>query len=347
MDEEKGAVFSATGDGHVIARTLGSGRQLWATRVGRSRPEGENLVTRAGVVVAPVLFHTVGLDALTGVELWRYRAPPDTIDGGALAPGSLGGVHVDADNFSVYIPAWGGSISAIDLRTGGVRWVWQPEPGIPHRFGAQGVRVSGGTVYATVWHFLNATGTVCEGWVLALDAVTGRQIWRTTLPRRSSHLCLPGAPAVTPGRVIVSMITGEVFGLDAQTGAVAWSVPRQMPDATGVFNAVISGPVAFGREVYVDGGTETLRALSADDGRVLWRTRYSGQLKHDLLATDRWLYGADGWNLHVFDRRTGRLHVTLRDPGSRHDGLFAATPAAAGGRIFAPVSAGLWAFPSH
>ncbi|MDP9347729.1 MAG: PQQ-binding-like beta-propeller repeat protein [Gemmatimonadota bacterium] len=337
-------VFVGTGDGHVVARDRDSGAQRWAARVGTARIEGANLVARSGVVVAPVLFHTAGLDAATGAELWRYRAPADTVDGGQPNPGSVGSAHVDADDSTAYVPAWGGTIAAVALRSGELRWRWQPEPGIPHRFGAQGVRVSEGTVYATVWHFLNARGTACEGWVVALDARTGRERWRTVLPTPSSAVCIPGRPALASGRVFAMLITGELFALDQSTGKVAWSVPRER----GVFNSVIAGPASVDGVVYADAGTHHLRAFDANTGRMLWRAPYAGQFKHDLLVTDRRIYGPDGSELYVFDRRTGVVRKVLEQPRQKPSfSLFSATPASADGQVIVPVNGGVWAFPER
>lgn len=48
----------------------------------------------------------MGLDAVTGRELWRYAAPLDTVDAGPRPnPGQVVEAHVDADDAMVYIPA--------------------------------------------------------------------------------------------------------------------------------------------------------------------------------------------------------------------------------------------------
>ena len=124
-------VLFGTGDGQVLARERGSGQHRWAARVGavEEAVRSAALLARAGVVVAPVVHWTFGLDAATGRELWRYAAPPDVAAGTPSTPGQLVRTHVDSDGESVFIGAWGASISAVDLRTGVVRWVWRTPNG--------------------------------------------------------------------------------------------------------------------------------------------------------------------------------------------------------------------------
>lgn len=338
-------VFVGTGDGRVIARDRARGTQRWATRVSPGGSEAANLIARAGVVVAPVLFHTVGLDAATGAELWRYEAPLDTVDGGPRTPGQLLRVRLDADEQAVYIPAWGGTIASVELRTGRVRWRWQPEPGIAHRFGAQGVRVSGGTLFATVWHFLNASGTQAEAWVVALDAATGRQLWRTVLPVGLSGVSVAGRPEVTPEGVVAMTVSGDLFSLDRGTGRVMWHVPRQQPGLNAIGHPVFAGPAVAGNTVYADDGFSALRAVRSGDGKLLWRSPYpGGQFVDDLLVTSTHIYGPAG-QLHAFDRRMGAWLGMVGQPGKTgYDSFFPATPAAADGRVFAPYEGGILAF---
>src|SRR5689334_3920907 len=151
-------VFFGTGDGKVVARNRSDGSAAW-TAIAGAPVLGARLVARSGVVVASLIQSTVGVNAVDGGVLWTYAAPLDTIGSNTL-PGQVQGNRLDADDQSVFIPAWGASVSAVDLKTGTVRWVWQPGPAPTDtstsglfRSGASGVRVSGDTVYATAWHF--------------------------------------------------------------------------------------------------------------------------------------------------------------------------------------------------
>src|SRR5438105_10215340 len=122
-------VYFGDGYGKVIARDVASGERKWTARLGQQRVDGANILVRSGVVVAPLESYTVGLDASSGRELWRYSAPADTVGvppGSVALPGEVIESHIDADDNTVYIPAWGASVSAVDLHSGQIRWIWQP-----------------------------------------------------------------------------------------------------------------------------------------------------------------------------------------------------------------------------
>ena len=336
-----GLVFVGTGSGQVIARDEGNGAQRWVATVGRGSLQSANLIARSGVVVAPVVSHTVGLDAATGRELWRYTAPIDSVGGGPPNPGTVAKVRIDADETAAYIAAWGPSLAAVDLRSGQVRWQWIPEPGTPFRFGAEGVTLDGGEVFLASFHALDSRGTRCEMWVVALQAATGNQLWVSKIPAPGSISCTAGRPAVTADRVIAMLITGEMFGLDRKTGKVVWNVPRD----TTAYLSVLSSPAVRDGIVYTGTGDDHLRALRASDGQPLWRTPVRAQFVDDLLVTARRVIGVDGPYLFVFDRATGKLLRQVEQPHPPAlGGVFPATPADLNGRIIAPVNGGVWVF---
>jgi len=183
--------YFGTGDGSIIARDQQSGAIIWSTNISTDPIEGANLVARNGVVVTSAVYSTAGLDAQTGRLLWSYQAPMDTtnVTSSAVRPGTVIDSRLDADDESVYIPAWGASVSAVDLRSGAAKWIWKPgafnsdtaQTGV-FRSGSMSVRVSGDTVFATAWHYLNRAGGTSEAWLIALDRSTGRELWRVRLP---------------------------------------------------------------------------------------------------------------------------------------------------------------------
>lgn len=193
----------------------------------------------------------MGLDATSGAERWRHAAPPDVPLGGAQArPGAVVMSHVDADDATVFVPAWGASVSAVDLRTGAVRWAWVPGPTAGDtaaagrfRSGAQGVRVSGDTVFATAWHALDAQGLKTEPWVVALDKGTGRELWRVVLPQYTGGLTITGAPALHRDLVVVTSVGGHAWAIDRTTRQVAWHHVPQTQFATFAGAAVYDGTV--------------------------------------------------------------------------------------------------------
>src|SRR3954469_7500690 len=144
-------VFFASGGGEVVAREIGSGRSLWTSRIGPSQysvsPEiqGENFVLRNGILVTAAEYHTSALNTQDGHEIWRYHAPLDTLNQTAPRPGLVLRAHIAADDNTVFIPAWGASVSAVDIRTGSAKWVWRVDPTVSFRSGAEGVQLAGDT----------------------------------------------------------------------------------------------------------------------------------------------------------------------------------------------------------
>src|SRR5215208_3222517 len=105
------AVVFATGDGYLVSRDRATGAARWATRVHDRPIAGANVVAGGGVVAVAADYHTAGVDAATGRLLWSYTAPADSVDRPDAAPGYVAAARLDADDSTVYVPAWGASVS--------------------------------------------------------------------------------------------------------------------------------------------------------------------------------------------------------------------------------------------
>ena len=175
-------------------------------------------------------------------------------------------------------------------------------------------------------------GSSADDTVRALDAATGRPIWRFTVggPVRF-------APALTAGRCIFGSDDGWVYCLDAEFGRLIWKVrggPRdarmlgngrmisRWPIRTGVL--VADGVVYFAAGMWPSEGI-TVCAADAKTGKGIWRNDTSGSLYLDLphrgasaltgvcpqgylLASKDVLLVPTGRSVPAaFDRKTGRL----------------------------------------
>jgi outer membrane protein assembly factor BamB len=341
-------VYFGTGDGQIIARDVNSGGVNWATNVANGSVQGANLIARGDVVVAPVLSYTVGLDASTGRELWRYAAPDDTTGlapGTVAGPGSVAQSRIDADATTAFIPAWGASLSAVDLHSGAVQWVWRPgaiagdtaASGV-FRSGSMGARVSGDTVFATVWHYLNQAGVTSEAWVIAIDRITGAELWRVRLPYQGAGVLVQTAPVVYKNLVIAHTLSGRTYAIDRLNQSVSWEFTPP-----GTLRSTTAGPELFGDAVYVDGGNGRIYGLRAGDGGQLWSYDFQAQTTRDMLATSRRVLFTQGNLLHVLDRLTGSRVAVTSQPNT-NDPLFASAPAFSNGLVFIGVADGAWCF---
>lgn len=334
-------VFFGTGDGKIVARSSSTGAALWTADAG-APVLGGRLIARNGVVVGSTMQSTVGINAASGAVLWSYNAPLDTVGGNNL-PGQVILNRIDADDQMVFVPAWGASISALDLQTGTVRWIWQPgrastdtaSSGI-FRSGASGVRVSGDTVYATVWHFLRAPGVPAEIWVVALDRSSGQELWRVTLPCYWSAACIDGAPAVYGSLVIINQGAHE-YAIDTRTQHIAWDFPTS-PVVTAVSESEL-----FGDVVYHDGGDHNIYALRASDGSLVWKASIPGAASEDLLITDKRVIFPDGSFLYAIDRATGKLVLQMETRGGLNAPVTSPSAAMAG-QVFVNLYGAAWSF---
>lgn len=97
-----------------------------------------------------------------------------------------------------------------------------------------------------------------RGDVLALDAKTGKTIWKSVIKGSIS-----AGPVVADNRLVVGTNDGKVIAVDTQTGKVLW--------ISTTTSEILASPTIADNIVFVhtmDGG---LSALSLLDGRQLWR----------------------------------------------------------------------------
>jgi outer membrane protein assembly factor BamB len=341
-------VYFGTGDGQIFARNVATGIPRWAAKVGPDGVNGAHILVRSGVVVAPVLNYTVGLNATTGELLWRYEAPHDTTGRGAGAvtrPGNVVMSRIDADDATVYIPAWGASISAVDLRTGARKWVWQPGhidgdtavSGV-FRSGSMSVRLSEGVVYATMWHNVNREGGYSEAWVVALAQLTGLELWRVKLPHQGSGVMIEGMPVVFGNLVIVNTLNARTYAIDRTTREINWDFK-----IAGYTVSTTSQVELYGGTIYVDGGDSHIYALRPNDGSVVWRSPISSVATTDLLVTERRITFTNGGELFVLDRQTGAQVAAAKQPRT-HDPLISSPATYADGLVFVTVADYAWCF---
>jgi outer membrane protein assembly factor BamB len=101
-----------------------------------------------------------------------------------------------------------------------------------------------------------------DGEVIALKRADGRELWRTKL---SSEV--QAAPAGDGNVLVVKTIDGRIQGLSADKGQKLWTLDRSVPNLTlrGLSEALVSGDRAF---VGLDNGR--LLALRLTDGSAIW-----------------------------------------------------------------------------
>ncbi|HYD83003.1 MAG TPA: PQQ-binding-like beta-propeller repeat protein, partial [Opitutus sp.] len=125
------------------------------------------------------------------------------------------------------------TLYALDLtKNGAVKWTYEPKPSAS----AQGVAccdvVNRGAAY---WEGKIYYNTL-DAHTVAVDAATGREVWKTKLGDINLGETMTMAPIVVKGKVLAGNSGGEfgvrgwIAALDANTGEIAWRAYNTGPD---------------------------------------------------------------------------------------------------------------------
>lgn len=252
-------------DGAVYSVSLADGRERWRARVGEVTADAVVrdgtvfVVARDGVLAA--------LDAGDGVERWRRRLGTSVEGGLVVGEGTV----ATADE--------AGLLVVHDATSGRRLWSWSGGEGVSAVAAGGGLllasRFDGGvSAFDAVDGELLWTATVAEwsqhsavvagdrvlvpspaGWVIALDAADGAEVWRSRVPA-------PSALAVWRDRILVGGEGEAVRALDRSSGEELWSFA-----ALGA----VETPVVVDDTVLAAAHDGNVYALDPWSGRLRWR----------------------------------------------------------------------------
>jgi len=103
------------------------------------------------------------------------------------------------------------------------------------------------------------------GFIIALDAATGAEQWRTDLGSE-----MLSAAAIAEGMVYAQSADGRLVALDRETGELRWTYDNQLPILT---LRGTSSPVVDAGIVYAGFANGKLVALRATNGEPIWEHR--------------------------------------------------------------------------
>ena len=329
-----GSSIVAVGPDSIVAADIATGRELWSVErdygpsvspaiaetskrriliytegFGDNPPEGSATPSPeatpspsssgSGSDAGPFDSHVAAIDLDTQEPVWDAPVQLDAV--------SRTGVTVDGD--TAYLGDNTGTVVAIDVATGAVRWTADAGG-----FLTTALAVSDGSVVATVqgdrtsrshvvafdaadgsrsWDremsgealFASAPaisgGTIVVGFsdrtVRAFDASDGTERWSTRLNR---PMFFTGAPAFAPDAVVVADAFGQVYRLDPDTGERMWDFAVNEP--------VTKSPVVVaGATVLVATSVGRLVAIDLDSGLLVWQSEEgSGPLRSLALTPD-------------------------------------------------------------
>lgn len=243
---------------------------------------------------------------------------------------------------TVFIGSLDNYLYAIDETTGQQKWKFRT-------LGGRQITSTPAAVNGVVY-FLGF-----DGIFYALSADKGEQKWifSTEFERRFQanrlHGYPPGfqtiadswdlyssSPAVTNGKVYFGSGDGNVYALDAQTGALVWKFP------TG--DVVHASPAVVNGTVYIGSWDSFFYAIDAETGQEKWRFKggedlfiHNQQGFQSSAAVDGIVYtGCRDGHLYALDAATGRKRWDY----STSKGWVNSTPAVRDGVVYAGTSDG-------
>lgn len=158
-----------------------------------------------------------------------------------------------------------------------------------------------------------------ESFMIAFDRKTGKELWRTPLKSNVVSYSVPFIRELPEGKAeIVCTNSGNgVYGLDAATGRMTWSVPDCLPLRT-VSSPVLAGGLVFGScgtGAYADNVVVAVRP--GDKAEVAYDLKNSDDLKAPyvpcLVKRDELLFLLyDKGFAACVDAPTGKIHWSVR-----------------------------------
>ncbi len=253
-------VAAAPQGSEVVIRGLDpkSGRELWTT-------SGSGPTSSSGPLLTFVQFLSgraalQGLDPLSGRQRWLAKlnsaGPPIAVNSqSALVSGSYG--------------QYGAQVSLIDLATGDVQWQYPIGDGAVATVALSDVAVVSFRPLPTPPQF-----AATDQSLIALDGVTGKQLWRHDKIQSSSPLPLFSIPGSVfaeqlPNPPDPNHCTFSIQALDSRSGAVRWT-RSNIPGCADAFYPGFATDASTSVLMYPAGSATKIVALDATAGTTLW-----------------------------------------------------------------------------
>jgi outer membrane protein assembly factor BamB len=202
-----------------------------------------------------------------------------SIGSGSSRSGRIAAPPVIADG-RVFTMDAGTQLTALDATSGSRLWTFDVEP---EKEGAGG---AGGGITYDRGRLYVGTG---YAQVIALEAETGKEIWRQTLTAP-----LRAGPTVGAGRLFAITVDNQMHALDLATGRRQWA-HSGITETAGFYGG--SSPAVEGTIAIAAFSSGEIFALRVDNGRVLWSDSLAGALRADPVSSL-----ADIRGLPVIDR---------------------------------------------
>jgi outer membrane protein assembly factor BamB len=331
---QDGKVFGATASA-AFALDQETGKQIWSVPLLRGPSEGIDMAPgfHEGLVyvsTVPTLSNAeypgggVGvlwaLDAETGKKVWHFNTVPDSLwgnktinaGGGLWYPPSFdgkGSMYFGTGNPVPFPGApgkpWGASrpgpnlytdsLVKLDAKTGKLQWFYQQTPHDLFDWDFQNppilTQIAGREV---------AIGSGKSGVVVALDAATGKPIWKTPVGEHNGH-DEDGLKAMRGQKLPATMTVAP--------GTLGGVIAPMAANKTTLFVPVVNHPVQFsasGETSETSPLTGEMVALDIKTGKEIWNQEYeSAAFGAPVAVNDMVFFATFDGTVHGLDGSTG------------------------------------------
>ena len=233
-----------------------------------------------------------------------------------------------------------GDFFAADSETGKIVW---KKPF--RRFSAASPTVGDDVVYHALMNARHQEREEAPGFLVAMDAETGRELWRFkagviesspllvdrvlyfgtfddklyALDARTHRVRwtyktgdnVKGGPAFSRGTVYFGSYDGKVYAVDARTGKLRWESEAQ-GGLRGAGNFYATPAVAYGR-VFIGNTDGKVYAFGARTGKLIWSKSTGGYVYSSAAVWNKTVYvGSYDRRLYALDAATGDVRWSFR-----------------------------------
>ncbi len=254
------------------------------------------------------VYNGAGVPRLTGVK-WKFHTHGEVVSSPAIVDGVI------------YVGSNDGHLYALDQEAGAKKWAFTTQGRIP-----SSPAVDSGLVYFASY----------DGNFYAVETATGKLRWKFAIAGEhrftATHLhgSIPAAeampdpfdvylssPVVSGGAVYFGSGDGNIYALDAATGALKWKFH------TG--DVVHASPAIADGKLYIGSWDSSFYALDAATGNELWRFKTGedpdihnqvGIQSSATVANGIVYFGCRDSNFYALDAATGAKRWTFNNKGS-------------------------------
>jgi outer membrane protein assembly factor BamB len=295
--------------------------QVWKASIGKGG--SARLPLTAQPVVVNGMIYT--LDAASdvtafniqnGKQLWKVPTRPEGEDEAAIGGGVAFGES------ALYVTNGFGELLAVSPRQGNILWRQRlPSPA------RAAPTVKDNIIYVQL----------LDNTLIAMSATAGTELWRYSAFTEDSGFIGAASPAVDQNIVLAAFSSGEITGLQSDTGAAVWSdtlAPRRRLGGMSSLSDVTALPVIDKNIAFGVGFGGRMSAFDLQTGRRIWQ-REIGGTETPWIAGNT-LYQITRENeLTAIDRMTGQIRwvLDLQRLTKDEDTQYWTGPVMGGGRL--------------